>query len=191
MRADENPFRTAKVHALPFLWPEGVTPDSLVRKWEALGRSGAICGPHGNGKSTFLREWSAHLAGRGWQIEALTLTEEFPRLPAGFAQKWTVARPNTLAVLDGAEQLSRWQRRIWKKATANAGGRIITCHRPLFLDVLLHLETRAEQLETLLEMLPGVNVANLPVPPGELMQRFSGDVRLVFRHLYDCAERRG
>ncbi|MCC5851026.1 MAG: hypothetical protein JJU29_23300 [Verrucomicrobia bacterium] len=184
MRADENPFRTANVHALPFLWPDGVTPDTLVRDWEALGRSGAICGPHGNGKSTLLREWTDHLAGLGWEIDALTLTEEFPRLPRGFAAKWKASRPKTVAVLDGAEQLTRWQRRIWMQATRNAGGRVITCHAPLFLPVLLRVKTSAAQLETLLGMIPGA--PEVSEKPGELLQRFGGDVRLVFRYLYDA-----
>lgn len=153
MNATENPFRVSRVHNLPFLWPEGDSIDSLYTRWEESGRVGAIVGPHGTGKTTLLSEWASFLRERGWQPRLLTLTEDFPNLPPDFAESFRGAEPESVALLDGAEQLGPWGWRRWLWITRRAGGRVVTTHRPGRLPTLLRTKAQPHQLEHLLRRL--------------------------------------
>ncbi len=187
MNAADNPFRVSRIHALPFLWPEGESWRSLEARWLANGRQGAITAPHGHGKSTLLAEWMERLRGQGWTCRPWTLTDENPRLPKRFEPiPW---RPRDIAVLDGAEQLTwrGWQ--AWRTATEGAAGRIITNHRPGRLPTIFRPRCDPQGLARLLGQLAGEGLENLPEPPAALLQRHQGNLRDIFRELYEaCAE---
>lgn len=183
MDAARNPFRASRIESLPFLWPEHECWKTLEERWIRHGRQGALVGMHGNGKSTLLTEWMARLEAEGWDCQVLRLTEEAPRLPRGFCLQ-PGDRPRC-AVLDGAEQLGPLGWRLWKHRTRRADGRILTSHKPGLLPTLLRVETDAARLAQLLRQLLEDDVSRLPAPPEQLLREHSGDVREVFRHLYD------
>lgn len=185
MSAGQNPFRASRMHALPFLWPEGESWETLEARWEAHGFRGALIGSHGNGKSTLLNEWIPRLEAKGWSCQPLRLTEEKPRLPAGFRLAPSPPGRRRCVLLDGAEQLGplgwlRFRRRI-----RGADGLLLTAHSPGRLPTLLEFRTDAARLTRLLETLLDGDLSRLPASPAELLAAHHQDVRLVFRHLYD------
>lgn len=185
MNATENPFRVSRVHALPFLWPGDTRFDTLTTRWTALGQQGAIVGPHGTGKTTLLNAWAAHLREQGRDPRLVTLTEEFPRLPPDAARLYCDAGKETVAMLDGAEQLGLRGWRRWLRLTRRAGGRAVTLHRPGRLPTLLQTQARLDQLEHLLRILLDGDLSQLPAPPAVLLQRNQNNIRLVFRACYE------
>ena len=187
MKAGENPFRTSRVHGLPFLWPEGEGWDTLTGRWEAAGFRGALTGPHGNGKSTLLGAWVLRLREGGWEPRVWRLTEEFPCLPADFARQCRDWPVKGVAVLDGAEQMGLWDRWRWRWHTRGAAGMILTNHKTDMVPTVLRVGTTPAQLLVLLEMLlEGTGVALPPKKPEDLLHMHGGDVREVFRWLYDA-----
>jgi hypothetical protein len=182
MNAAENPFRVSRIHALPFVWPENISPESLTRRWRTLGSNAALVAPHGHGKSTLLQEWSRHLRGMGFEIYNLTLRSDQRRIPPGYTLP---RRERVIAVLDGAEQLGclGWQR--WLHATRHADGRITTQHRPGRFPTLQELRSDPSLLRQLLARLLDDNFSNLPASPEDLFARHHGNLRDIFRSLYD------
>jgi hypothetical protein len=182
MNAADNPFRVSRIHALPFLWPEGESWQSLEARWQEHGRQGAITAPHGHGKSALLAAWMERLREQGWTCRRLTLTTEDPHPPKEFPE--TNWQPRDIAVLDGAEQLAWWGWRQWMSATKGAAGRIITNHRPGRLPTILQPQCRPQDLERMLQQLLGDGVP-LPASPADLLQRHQGNIRDIFRELYE------
>jgi len=185
MTAGQNPFRASRIHALPFLWPQGESWETLEARWREQGFKGALVGSHGNGKSTLLEEWMPRLEARGWSCQLLRLTEEAPRLPAGFRLAPAPAGRRRCLLLDGAEQLGfrGWQR--FRRLTRRAEGLILTSHRPGRLPTLLDFQTDPARLASLLNTLLDGDLSRLPASPAALLAGHHQDVRLVFRHLYD------
>lgn len=180
--AANNPFRTSRIHALPYLWPVGESLETLTRCWESHQRNGALTGSHGNGKSTLLQEWTDRLRQAGWTVRTWTLTEEYPTLPRPLEPM--NGSPREVAVLDGSEQLTRWAWHRWLRATHGCA-RIITNHQAARLPTLLLLRTDAERLERLLRLLLNNDLSGLPDSPAALLCRHRGDVRQIFRTLYE------
>ena len=191
MRPADNPFRISRVHALPFLWPPTEDFSTLCKRWESNHRRGAIQGPHGQGKSTLLKEWQALLTQRGWNVEPLVLTEDQPRLEKElFTKRAPHWDSSTIVTLDGAERLPMLTRIRFYKAARRAGGLIITRHRRGPLPTLLHCQTTWPQVLTLATKLLG----KPPDPKTEdfLHTRYrerKGEVRLVWRDIYDYVGR--
>jgi hypothetical protein len=139
-----NPFAAQYIRpgALPFLFPEGESAVAFVQRLEVSNWRGEILGPHGTGKSTLLASLRQPLIDAGRLLVWYELKQGDHALEAPVAAKSTASpaekwQPETLVVVDGAEQLS-WTQRQWLIAQCNwtKAGLLWTTHQPLGLPLL-------------------------------------------------------
>lgn len=189
----DNPFLVSRVRpgSIPYHFPPGQSPQSLLRRLGDNGWRGQIVGPHGSGKSALLaslRE-SLQLAGRG--VLVVELHDRQRRLPGGL-RGLTGLKPNTLVVIDGYEQLAVWNR-FWLKRFCRKRrlGLIVTTHTSIGLPDLVRTTT---SLETAQRIVRDLNrQAESTVSPDEVADAFArhqGNLRETFFDLYDLHERR-
>jgi len=189
VRPADNPFRTARLDAIPPLDDHGRPLDvgHVAATFAAQGYRGTLLGTHGSGKSTLRRALQAHYARAGWLIEALQLRADerpCPALPT------TRAQDARLVAIDGVEQLPRarwwWWRRRYR------GALLVTSHRPCGLPVLRHHRAEAALLvalvSRLLERRPD---AQERAACQNLFQTHRGDLRLCLLTCYDRWQRTG
>jgi energy-coupling factor transporter ATP-binding protein EcfA2 len=147
-----NPFATrfTRPGQLPFLFTDQVESelanDDAMRQLAAnliRQRRGLIVGPHGTGKSTLLHSLLPHLTGAFSSILSVHLTR-------GESAKWVhrwhhqreinrhlrdcrrSAKSRSLLLLDGAEQVTTWQRaRLLRWSHAREVSILATSHRSL------------------------------------------------------------
>jgi hypothetical protein len=182
LRARDNPFATERVLRERYRLDEAGWTE-LLKKWERLGRRGALVGPHGSGKTTLLEDLAVRLERDRWRVVWVRLSAEFPRLPercdAGF---FAGLGTKDVVLVDGAEQLGAvaWWRFRWR--VRKAGGLVITTHRAGRLGTLRRCETTPALLRELVEALG----ETLSVGEAErLHAAHRGNVREVLRELYD------
>lgn len=186
MRPRDNPFRAGRVDGLGYRFPDGVSAESLIAGLFRLGGRAAIVGPHGHGKSTLLRALATALLERGYDVRRATLRTESPRLAPevahGFLSNLT---PQTMLLLDGAEQLSRprWLHLRWR--ARHAGGLLITSHGAGLLPTLFECSTTPELLEELMRELTERQGATEPPAARALHLRHRGDLREALREAFD------
>lgn len=178
-RAESNPFRSECVTSLPFHFENGSWNEVLTRL-DQLGGRGAVVGPCGSGKTTFLEELAEILQNRGHRISFERLNDQ-NRVPSRDfnRQKWI---PDDALIIDGAEQLSplQWQTLKWR--VRGAGIFVISTHHAGRLPLLLPTSTSPALARKLVEEL-GENW-----PPSEieaLYHAHGGNLRLVLMELYD------
>ncbi len=126
--AGANPFRTSRLLALPVHWGE-TTPETLLARWHAAGRRGALVGPHGTGKTTRLRALAARLAAEGWTILWIQWHDDGTAKPADWRAALRAAGPRTVLCLDGSENLGPLTAYRLLHYTRRAGGLLATRHR--------------------------------------------------------------
>jgi len=128
-----NPFSSAMVRpgALPFLWSEGESPQTLIERLAAQGWWGQIVGPHGSGKSTLLAELVANLPA---EQRPRTFELHDGQRSLGVPLRSLAEDAATLVVVDGYEQLSWWNRwRLRRHSRRNGLGLVITAHADMGL----------------------------------------------------------
>lgn len=190
MKARENPFRSERLLTTRYR-PQADGWESMQARLASLNHRAAIVGPKGTGKTTLLEDLAPRLAERG--LRPLLVRVPDPRaaramgevrqrveelIPAGLG-------PGDALLLDSAENLS-WL--AWRSAlsrTRDAGGLIITAHRPGRLPTLVETRTSPALLEELVSQLlasaPGQE-ANLDATA--LFHRHGGNLREALRELY-------
>jgi hypothetical protein len=180
--AYSNPFASVRIDALTFV-PELESVQTLLRKVRRLRFRCMISGPHGSGKSTLLREISRRLAEEGYSICRCQFK---PGLPRWHKVRALLRRIGSrrISVVDGADHLSpvQWGLIWWKSCTT--GGLIVTSHEKRLLPLLTRRTTSAQLLRTLCDQLD----ISAELPAGlldELFVQHQGNIREVFRHLYD------
>lgn len=179
MKARENPFRSECIDRLRFR-PMGWTWDEFDARLHAQNYRGAIVGPKGSGKTTLLEELTKRFHGQGFTTIHFRLNAEYqvlPILPASFTG---------VVILDGAEQLESraWQRFLVQ--TRLAAGIIVTSHSPGLLPTLVECSTDLNLLDNLLcDLLNADAIFNLGSLPERLFSDHHGNIRMVFRDLYD------
>jgi hypothetical protein len=125
-----NPFSTRFVRpgAIPYVFSEGVTVDSLVQQLKGNNWRGAIVGPHGSGKSTLLETLIPAIEQAGRSVRKIALHDGERRLPADFGFSGS-SQPPGVIVVDGYEQLGWWGRRKLNVALQRSGwGLLATVH---------------------------------------------------------------
>ena len=134
--AATHPLRISQLEQLPFELPEDWTWDAVEERLEQLGYRGAVVGPHGSGKTTFLLELAERLKRRGRQVEVLfTNLEAGKRLPPHWLDTLSRANHGTVVIADGYDVLSWRQRRKLRRVLRPQGGLLITAHRQTLLEV--------------------------------------------------------
>ncbi len=200
----DNPFSTRHVRpgAAPFLFQGDQTAAALVDRLQENGWRGQIVGPHGSGKSTLLSTLLPAVEHSGRCTCLIELHDGQRRLPAGFwkgdshifalRKSGQSPKQSTLLVVDGYEQLGRFQRFRLKRFCRRGGlGLLVTAHASVGLPELFCTTAELTTVQRLVEQLQ--REYTFHVTPAEVAERFSqhaGNVREVFFDLYDLYESR-
>lgn len=187
-----NPFSTRHVRpgVIDYLFPPGHGIDQLVQTLADRGWTGQIVGPHGSGKSTLLASLRPALHAEGRQTHLVVLHDGQRRMPA---ESWPPAKPlseNTVVLVDGYEQLSRFSRAGLKRSCRGAScGLVVTCHESVGLAELFRTSSDADRVGRVVrQLLRGHSMA---VDDDELRQmraEYGHNVRELLFALYDRFE---
>ncbi|HEY2761739.1 MAG TPA: hypothetical protein VGI75_13375, partial [Pirellulales bacterium] len=212
-----NPFSTKYVRpgALPFQFTVTVDADSLVGDLRKNGWRGAVVGPHGSGKSTFLATFIPALQAAGVCTYLIALHDgqrhlpdncplsipssarRFP--PAEIAGQFhplnrTVLLP-TLFIIDGFEQLSPFQRwRVVYRTRRQGHGLLVTVHRDRSAGKLPILFRTTPDLQTLEQLVAHLLIdchASHHIGRNDIAvayQTASGNLREAIFKLFDIFE---
>lgn len=185
MRPADNPFSARRIDAIPYRMPEEAWAQ-LCARLEALRFCGAITGPHGAGKTTLLERIAAHLRSRGLAVAHGFLNSDNRRGALSQVRNQLLAcGPDTIFLLDGAEQLGPLSWRYVKWRTRKFRGFIVTCHAPGRLPEVYRCETSAPLLDALLKELAPECDASVRNLAHQTLLRRKGNLREVFFELYD------
>ena len=191
MRARDNPFSTDRVHRIRYEF-DGLTWASFLDRLEGMNYRGAIVGPEGSGKTTLLEDLERQLEQRGFSVTFLRLTQECSRFSR--TRLGTLAKElslQTILLLDGAEQMSRWSWWNFRWQTRRAGGLIVSAHREGLLPTLLMCRTDTALLARIIRELLGEG-AEIREPDVEnLYRRNHGNLRNALREIYDQYSHQG
>jgi hypothetical protein len=187
-----NPFATRYTQpgAVGFLFRGVDDVPSLVERLRAADWWGEITGPHGSGKSTLLAALEPALRVAGRDVWRVTLHGGQRRLPADlWRRRFT---PATQLVIDGYEQLGRWQRlRIKRRCQLSAAGLLVTAHGSVGLPELYRTSSDLETATRVVRSLLSGNEEAISAE--EIAQAFRahhGDVREMLFTLYDLYQGR-
>lgn len=186
IRARDNPLSTDRVLRVRYRLPPGVTWDGLLARLAGSDHRAAIVGEHGSGKTTLMEDLAPRIEVLGFTMRPLRLDAEHRRFDPDFMRGFfgKLTRQDFI-LLDGAEQLSGWAWRRFRRATERAGGLLVTSHRPGLLPTLLECTTSPALLEGILEELLGQEAKAVRGEALRLLQHHRGNVREVLRSLYD------
>ncbi len=155
--------------------------DALVTRWHALGQRGAVVGPHGSGKTTFLEGFEEVLGGRWVRV---SLNDERPVISAGEWARFAAADHATTVAVDGAERLGwRAWRRLARVVATRRAGLVTTQHAPGRLPVLLETRTGEAMLAAFADRLAPGEIPAAEIAP--LYHRHGGNLREALGECYD------
>jgi hypothetical protein len=176
---------------MPFLFPNSVTTDDLVRKLQTNGWQGAIVGPHGSGKSTLLAMLVPAIEAVGRRAVMVRLCDGRSRLPLSRRELRRLSASDVL-VVDGYEQLGRYPRwRLSRQRRQSGFGLLVTAHGSCNLPELWRTQPSLELVEQLIERCLPTHGGRICRGVVELAwQRHAGNVREIFFELYDQFEAR-
>jgi energy-coupling factor transporter ATP-binding protein EcfA2 len=189
----DNPFCTRWVRpgAIPFLFPPGENAEKLADRLRQAGWWGEITGPHGSGKSALLAALTAAIERAGQRTVLVVLHDAERRLPVDLRNDPRL-RPPVLLMVDGYEQLSRWQRLALKRFCRRQGtGLLVTAHDSVGLPPLYRTVATLDVAAQIVAQLMGDR--RPPFTPEEVSQRLSrrnGNLREMLFDLYDLFEQR-
>jgi energy-coupling factor transporter ATP-binding protein EcfA2 len=189
----ENPFSARRISpgAIPYLFPPGETVATLVDRLRQAGWWGQITGPHGSGKSTLLAALTAAIEHAGRPTVLVVLHDAERRLPLRLRSDPRL-RPPVLLVIDGYEQLGRWNRLMLKRFCRRQGvGLLVTAHESVGLPDLFHAAVTPDLAERVVATL--LEHREPPFTSQEVSQCLAGhggDLRETLFDLYDVYEQR-
>jgi hypothetical protein len=181
-----NPFSTRYVRpgALPYLFPDGVTCQTLLDRLQQNQGRGQITGAHGTGKSTLVQALLSALTKAGRSYQLVELHDRQSWLPP---HAWLAIRRNGILIIDGYEQLNWWNRFWVRFACCCLGsGLLVTAHTNVGLPTIWHTEATPELAEQIIDRLDNSKHVSEGVP--QLLARHQGNLRDVLFELYDRHE---
>ena len=192
--ASSNPFNAARIRpgTIDFIFEHGKNLAQLVDLLEKNQWRGAITGLHGTGKSTLLAAMRPAIEGRGRIVKDVTLTAEQRKLPHGFLASLRHTAGLGMAVVDGVEQLSAWNRfRLKRFCKTNAAGLLVVSHRSAGLPVIYQTTIDVPRAWRVVERFqdgfaPLVRLSDLV----ERLAQRHGNLREALFDLYDLYEQR-
>ncbi len=189
MKARDNPFAVDRLDRLRYRFVDG-SWETLFERLRQFGFRAAIVGPHGRGKTTLLGELGDRLEAAGHVVRRLWLNESCPAFePEMIGAFWRELQADDLILFDGWEQLPQVSARRFLRRSRRAGGLIVTTHRSGALPTLVECRSSRQLLFALLDDLLGERAAGVREKAGRLFDRHGGNLRNVWRALYDqCAD---
>jgi len=184
-KARNNPFAGDRIEREIEFDPAwcGTTWSQILERWRHLEHRAAIVGPHGSGKTFFLRAFGQRIDS---PVERFFLNEETPTLSTEDWQRLhdAIAAGSTI-LLDGSEQLSWTARRKFQHLTRQQRV-IVTRHRQAHWPTLLKTTSSPELLIHLIEKLSSERLSVSGAK--QLLSRHKGNVREA---LWECYDRAG
>ena len=183
MKARDNPFRTERLLSGQYRL-QGISWDQLLERCRVLRYRAALVGPCGSGKTTLLEDLGRRLEEHGLRTVYARLQPEhcnfrsLLRLTAGLTGR-------DILLLDGTEQLPWWKWQPLKWGTLNAGGLLVTLHKPGRLPSLWQCRTSATLLAEIAAELLGTDPEALRQEAKRLFQKHHGNLREALRDWYD------
>lgn len=170
-----------------------VDVDRMVGRFDRLGGSAAIVGPHGSGKSNLLVHLAAAIGRRGRR--AVTVRVRARRDVPAVLAAIRAAGPGGTVCIDGWECLGCIAGGVLRSAARVAGrGLLVTSHRPAGFTVLFRSGTSARILRALVATLSDSgNWLGATLPPDVIDAAFAGsggNLREALYWLYDRYEAR-
>lgn len=187
-----NPFATRFVRpgALAYRLPPGVSLDTLLARLRESAWQGQIVGPHGSGKSSLLAALGPALEAAGRQLVNVRLHDGQRRWPPEIDP--CLWNGDTLVIVDGYEQLSRWARWRLARWRRRVGcGLLVTAHASIGLPTIWETQPTAELLAALVADLlhkPALSTVEAALVDAAY-QRRRGDLREALFDLFDDMER--
>ena len=188
MRACENPFRSACVEGLDYEFERGGWVD-LIERVEACGYRCAVVGGHGSGKTTLMAGLAARLRERGIGVRVVRAESDDAIGIAGLIEIVWGCRSDEVLVLDAAGLVSGIGWRVLRLASRRLSGLIISSHTEVGgLKTVLKTGSSPVCVSGMVDRLSGLEAVVSMHDCDEMLKRHLGNVRLVFRELYDrCA----
>ena len=180
--AHENPFRTSRLLALPPHWGDGESAATLIARWHAAGRRGALVGPHGTGKTSRLRALAAHLQeAEGLKIIWVQWHDDGTTTPGDWRAALAAADVRTVVCLDGSENVGLLGSYQLLKYSCRAAGILVTRHRAsLFMTTL----ARHRPDPTIFAAQAALLVAGVEDKACQAFAASRGNAHEAFRRLY-------
>jgi hypothetical protein len=187
MLARDNPFRSSRIDALPYLLRGRSWPD-LMRALRELDCRGALVGPKGTGKTTLLLEIERRLRQDGVSTRLVRLEPEASAEAVRAVIEATGnAKQDEVLLVDGAGSMSRAQ---WERLARMSARLIVTAHTAGLLPTVQECTTDAGLLGEIVRRLDGGEWLALCGGAQALFARRRGNIREALRELYDvCASR--
>lgn len=186
--ASTHPLRSRCIDALSYRLPaEAGTWDDVIRRLEQAKFRGAVVGPHGTGKTTFLLSLQEALQQRGTHVLMLfTNTDHGRRIPSPWIDALQDATEETVVIADGYDVLSRWERWRLRNRLRPRGGLLVTAHTPAALPTVFQTATTADLL---IELVTTLYEQQDQAPPErtklrKMFEQYDGNLREVMRQLY-------
>jgi hypothetical protein len=185
----ENPFCSRRIRpgAVPFLFPPDQNAETLVELLEQNHWWGEIIGPHGSGKSSLLASLIPVIERAGRPVVLVELHDGQRQLPIrlGDARLQSPA----VVIVDGYEQLSRWNRFWLKRHCRRHLGLLATSHVSVGLPEIYRTAVTPELAARIVALL----LDGRTPPPSEAeltdcISRHAGNLREVLFELYDVCE---
>jgi len=189
----ENPFCTRRIRpgALPYLFAPGQNAKLLVGHLQENHWWGEIIGPHGSGKSSLLSAIIPAIEQTGKTTLLIELHDGQRQLPLDLANDCRLVPP-VVVIVDGYEQLSRWNRGRLKRCCRSRGlGLLVTAHRSVGLPQIFQTMPSVNLAEQIVEQLLGNRES--PIDTDSIRQcyaRHSGNLREMLFDLYDLYQQR-